>query len=927
MPEYERLRPRDGHERAFRALLLLYPRAFRDDFGDAMVEFFRDRLADERAAHGTLGTLAIWGRALTDTLHHAPLARLDALRRTLARAFAPPPRAARAARREDWMFSSIWQDARIAARGMRRTPALSLMIIVTLALGLGANTAIFSMVYAVQLRPLPFPESDRLVQVGMQEPATNMSEGEFVDIRRDTKTMSAVATYTNTAVSLTGNDVDPERTVATQVSEGFFDVLGVRPAFGRLFSADEERFGGVPVAVLSHAMWQRRFAASPDIVGRTIEINGEPVTIAGIMPPSFRFPPAGGGRTAGIDGGPALWMPLRLRYDSLWARNNHYLSVIGRGGAGRDLDAINAELTTMARSWRALYPDIYAPSQPLSVSAHLLRDSLLGDTRPFLLSLLGAVAFVLLIACVNVANLLLVRADARRKELAIRSALGASRARLARQALTESLIFAANGGALGLLVAWGGVRVLVSIAPPDLPRLHDVQIDGSVLLFTSLVTLATGFVFGIVPATSGAGDDTNETLKEGGKTGTTAARGAGRARRRLVAAEIALAMVTLSGAGLLTRSLVNLQRTALGFDPRGVLTMTVTPPDPSPPLPYAESSARTVQFYDAVLARARELPGVERVAATERLPVDGYSSWSILVDGRTVATVGEAPVATPEIVTPDYFATLGIAPVAGRLLAASDVADAAPVVVINQAMAKSLWGGRDPIGSTLRVFRDGWPWVTVVGVVRDVRARGPAGDVYPTMYFPYAQSGRTAYYTPRSMTLMIRTTGDPSASAGAVRQVVHALDPMAPVSRVATLGALVAQTVGARRFSTALMVAFAALALLLAGIGIYGVVAASVAQRSYEIGVRMALGARGKDVGRMILREGMRTGMVGAAIGLVGALASASLLRSMFYEVAAWDPATMVGAVFVLLVVVALASAIPARRAVGVDPNKTLRAD
>jgi len=478
-----------------------------------------------------------------------------------------------------------------------------------------------------------------------------------------------------------------------------------------------------------------------------------------------------------------------------------------------------------------------------------------------------------------------------------------------------------------VLVALAAVRLLVSIAPSDLPRLNDIHVDGSALFFTALVTLLTGFLFGVVPAISGSGDETNETLKEGGKTGTTAARGAGRARRRLVAAEIALAMVTLSGAGLLTRSLINLQRTPLGFDPDGVLTMTLTPPEPSPPLPYLEASVRTVQFYDDVMARVSELPGVQRVAATERLPVDGYSTWSILVDGKTVATVGDAPAVTPEIVTPGYFATLGISPVKGRLLAPADIAGAAPVVVINETMAKKLWGAREPIGSTLKVFMDGWPWVTIVGVVRDVRARGPAGDVPPTMYFPYAQAGKTAYYTPRSMSLLVRTERDPSAITGAVRQIVHSLDPATPISRISTLDAQVANTVGARRFSTALLVGFALLALLLAGIGIYGVVAASVAQRSYEIGVRMALGARGGDVGRMILREGMRTGFIGAAIGVAGALASASLLRSMFYEVAAWDPATMAGAVLALLAVVALASAIPARRAIGVDPNKTLRSN
>ena len=928
MPEYQRLRPRDGHERAFRALLLLYPRAFRDDFGDAMVEFFRDRLSDERAVHGALGTLAIWGRAITDTLHHAPLERLDAIRRAIAQTLAPPPRAARAARREDWMLSSLWQDVRIAMRGMRRTPALSLMIVVTLALGLGANAAIFSMVYAVQLRPLPFPDAERLVQVSLQEPYVNLSEGEFVDIRRESRTLSVVAAFAGASITLTGNDVDPERTASMQVSESFFKALEVQPMLGRTFSAEEDRVGGPPVAVLSHALWQRRLGGARDIVGRTIRINGALVTVVGVMPPSFRYPPVGSGRAAdGVAGGPALWVPLRLHYGSLWGRNNHYLSVIGRTASGRGIADVNAEMNVMTRRWKSQFPEIYSSAERVAANVRALRDALLGETRPFLLSLLGAVGFVLLIACVNVANLLLVRADARRKELAIRSALGASRARLARQALTESLIFALVGGVLGVLVAFVAVRVLVTLAPTDLPRLQDVGIDGSVLLFTSVVTIATGFTFGVAPVVAGAGDDTNETLKEGGKSSTTSARGAGRTRRRLVTAEIALAVVTLSGAGLMTRSLLNLQQTPLGFDPSGVLTLSLTPPTPAPSLGPAEAAARSVQFYDLLLSRVRAIPGVRSAAATERLPVDGFDGWSILVNGASATSIGEAPVATPDIVTPEYFATLGITLVKGRLLAPTDIASSPFVVVVNESMAKAHWGDRDPIGGSLRMFSEGRPWATVVGVVRDVRARGLTGEVPHMMYFPYAQSEYSAYWTPRSMSLVVRANGDPSLITAAVRRVVHELDATTPISRVTTLDALVAQTVGARRFSTALLVGFALLALLLAGIGIYGVVAASVTQRAYEIGVRMALGARGGDVRRMILREGMRTGAIGAAFGLVGALASASLLRSMFYQVAAWDPATMAGAVCALLAVVALASAIPARRAVGVDPNKTLRAD
>ena len=893
-----------------------------------MVEFFRDRLVAERGARGALGVVALWGNTINDTLTHAPLARIDAVRRAIARHLSPPPRAAQAARREDWMLSSIRQDIRIALRTMRRTRALSALIIATLALGLGANAAIFTVVNAVQLRPLPFPDPDRLVRVAMQAPYLQISEGEFVDMRRDTKALASVAAYAGSSVSITGRDVDPERIQIARVSERFFEVLGVRTARGRLFTTDEERPSGGPVAVLSHALWQRRYGGDRAIVGHTISINGQELTVVGIMPPDFRYPSVDGNRTAsGAAGGAALWVPLRLRYDSLWGRNNHYMQVIGRMAPGRDVAGVTAELNAMARGWRAQFRDIYAPTQPVTTSVVRLRDALLGDTRPFLLSLLGAVTFVLLIACVNVANLLLVRADARRKEQAIRSALGASRARLTRQAFAESLLFVVAGGLLGIALAEGGVRLLVALAPSDLPRLADVRIDGAVLLFTALVSLGTGLAFGLAPVLAGGDADTTETLKEGGRTSTAATRGAGRTRRRLVTAEIALAVVTLSGAGLMTRSLLNMQRMSLGFEPAGLMTMTVTPPTPPATTPIAAVTTSTLQFYDDVLTRVRRVPGVESVAASQRLPIDGYDGWSIAINGATPSGIGDAPVATPDIVSPDYFRTMRIGLVKGRLLEVTDVLGAPLVVVINEAMARAQWGTRDPVGGTLRMFSDGSPWATVVGVVRDVHAGGLTDDVPPMMYFPHAQSGTSAYYTPRPMSLVIRTAGDPRAITAAVRRVVRDLDPAAPISREGTLDDLLARSIGARRFSTALLLGFAMLALLLAGIGIYGVVAAAVAQRSYEIGVRMALGAKGGDVITMIMREGMRTAAVGSMAGLAGALASASLLRSMFYEVSAWDPISLGAAVSALFAVVAMASAIPAARATAVDPNRSLRAE
>jgi len=924
MPEYERTKPRDWNERAYRALLRLYPHRFREAYGDAMVEFFRDRLRDMRRTHGMAGVAATWGNALADALRQAPLARVDATRRAFMQLASPPPRAAITARRKDWMLHSIMQDLSLGLRSMLRSPWHSSLVILTLALGLGANTAIYSVVDHTLLRPLPFHDPDALLQIRMQDPYLSVSEPEFADLRRDARTLSGVVAYAGGTTTLASTGSEPERARVSRVSDGFFPVLGVPAALGRTFTADEERAGGPRVAVLSHATWQRRFGGDPGEVGRTVQTGDEPVTVVGVMPASFRFPPGGGAQ----DDGPALWLPLRLRYDSLWTRNNHYMTMIARMKPGVTRDGVVAEVAGITARWSKTFTETYAPDQPIRGAVLTLQESLLGSTRPYLLSLLGAVGFVLLIACVNVANLQLVRAEARRKDAAIRSALGASRLRLARQGITENLLYALIGGALGLAVAWWGVRALVLLAPADMPRMTNVGIDATVLLFSAGVALLTGLALGVAPAVADRERDTSETLKEGGKTSSSAARSAGRARRRLVTAEIALAVTMLSGAALMVRSLMRMQAIDVGFQPEGVATMSLLPSSAPAGTTDAEASARLVSVYRELLLRVRALPGVTAAAAASEVPMaDGVSSWSILLDGAPATTIANAPAATPAVVTPGYFEALGIELVRGRVIGETDGADAPPVVVINESMARRHWAGQDPVGHSLRMFSDAAPWVTIVGVVRDVKVLGFTQDPPPIMYFPHAQSGRTAYFTPRAMSLLVRTAGAPSAVLPSLRRVVRELEPMAPIARETTVDLLVDASVGARRFATTLIVTFAGLALLLAGIGIYGVISTSVAQRSYEIGVRMALGARRADVMSMIMREGLRTALIGAGLGLAGALSSTFLLRSIIYDVKAWDPLSLGAAVVSLLVVVLVACSIPAARATAVDPNRALRAE
>jgi len=908
-------------DRAYRVLLRLYPREFRQRFGSDMVDFFRDRRLAARRTSGTLGIARAWARAIADVIGIAAIERAGsvarALRAVLDSWHDEPSRITFDSRNED-MMATLAGDIRYALRGMMTKRAFSAVVLATLALGIGANVAIFSVVDGVLLRPLPYPDADRVVQVTHRSPYSTVSEPEFVDYRNGAKRFERLAAFTTTSGTLTG-DRDPERVTVTRVSDGFFSILKVPAAIGRTFVPEEDRRHGMPrrAAVLSHALWTRRYGGDTSLVGKEIRINDISVTVVGVMPERFDFPSSE----------TAMWTPLRLNYDTLWTRNNHYLQMIARLTPGATAEGATAELNTLAKQFVRDYPAVYGQNEPLVATVTPLPDQLLGKTRPYLLALLGAVGFVLLIACVNVANLLLARGEARRKELAIRTALGASRGRLARQVLTESALYAIAGGALGVALAWWGQQLLRAAAPASIPRLEEVSINGGVLVFALVVTTLTGVLFGLIPALRGSRGDAIRSLREGGKTSSQF--GIGRARGVLVVSEVALAVVLLTGAGLMVRSLWKLQSMELGINPENVLTMSVSYPEPRVALDDPAGPQRVIaQFYQDLTTRVGALPGVRSVGAVGALPIaDCCSMWSILVDGSPMVPVSQSPSAMPQQVTPGYFRTMGIAVLRGREFTEGDRDDAPLVAIVNETAAKKLWPGKSPIGGTIKMLNDTSPWATVVGVVKDVRSQGYQQDVESTMYFPHAQAGKSAYYTPAAMNLVIKTDGDPTALAAPVRNIVRQLSAVTPVSRVQTMEQVVAASVASRRFSTQLLAGFASLALLLAGLGIYGVIAYDVSQRTHEIGLRMALGARGGQVAGMMLSRGVRLVAIGLAIGVAGSLAVTGVLQSLLVDVSRLDPLTLGGVVVVLGLVAAGAAYVPARRASSVDPMVALRRD
>ncbi|HEX4962626.1 MAG TPA: ABC transporter permease [Thermoanaerobaculia bacterium] len=805
-----------------------------------------------------------------------------------------------------WL-ETVGLDLRHAARGLRRSPGFTLAALLTLSLGIGANTAIFSVVNAVLLRPLPFSDPGRLMRVfgtTPQNPHAWTSPLNFTDLAAQQRSFAGIAALSEARATLAGVD-EAEQVEGWSVSANFFTLLGIRPALGRSFTSGEDRPGGECVLVLSHALWQRRFGGQAGAIGRTVALNDARCTVVGVAPAAFDFPI-----------GTAFWKPLQLD-PGAESRGSNRLTLIARLGPGVTGASAQADLDRIARDLARAYPD---PNAGRGFAAVPLREQLVGDVRPALLVLAGAVGLVLLIACGNVANLLLARSAARRGEVAIRAAVGAARARIVRQLLTESLLLALLAGAAGLLLGVWGAHLLAVWGPQGIPRLHEVSLDGRVLSFTLLATLATVALFGLAPAVQGARPELSHVLKEANR-GTRGARSHVQLRGLVIVAELALTVTLMVGSGLLMKSFLLLVQVRPGFEPARLLTMDVSLP------PWRYDRARSAELYASVLERVRHLPGVLSAAAGMSQPVLGANHW-----GATLAPEGApTPAAAADLnvainpVTPDYFRTLGIPLLAGRPFTDGDVPGAPGVAVVSRKVARLFFPGTDPIGKKIRLDIDLGPDVpqtrVIAGVVGDVRQEGLALEEAPVVYLPHRQVPYP------KMSLLVRTAGDPLALGGAVRAAVRDFDHGIPVGTVTTMEEILSGSVGRPRFYTALTALFAALALFLAAVGVYGVLAWSVSQRLHEIGVRMALGARRWSVEALILRQALAPALLGLALGLGAAFALSRTLATLLYGVGPADPVVYALVSCLLLAVVLLASHLPARQATQVDLTRSLRCE
>ena len=805
-------------------------------------------------------------------------------------------------------METLLQDLRYAIRMLMKKPGFAAVAVITLALGIGANTAIFSVVNAVLLRSLPYPEADRLVVVTHHYPALKLqapvSPTGFADYRSQSDLFENVSVSSGWSVNLTGEG-EPERIRGRLVSASFFPTLKVEAALGRLFTAEEDQPGQNRVVVITHGFWQQRFGADPQVAGKTLNLNGNAYTVIGVLPAGFEF----GDEVV-------VYAPLALSPDQLAnQRGNEFLFLVARLKPGVTIAATQAQMDTIAGRIKEQRLGGYPADWGLTVRS--LTDLAVGDIRPALLVLLGAVGFVLLIACANVANLMLARSTARQKEIAIRTALGASRFRVIRQLLTESTILSLVGGTLGLALAVWGVDLLVRIDQNNIPRSKEIAVDLYVLGFSLLVSLLTGILFGFVPAIQASKITLNETLKEGGRGST----GSGRQRAfrsLLVVSEIALALVLLVGAGLLIKSFARLLDVSPGFRTDNLLTMQISLPASK----YGEAH-QVAGFYKEAIERIRAVPGVETASAISDLPLSGsVSSGSFRIQGRPPLTPGElAPHSDRRAITPDYFNTLGIPMLKGRTFSDSDVADRQPVAIIDETMAKKYWPDEDPLGKHLSFqSNNGQPvWREIVGLVGPVKHIGLDGVVRGQLYIPHAQNSRSSLF------IAVRTANDPATMMASVKSALQSVDKDLPVYNIKTMDEYLSNSVAQKRFSMMLLGLFAVIALALAVIGLYGVMSYSVAQRTHEIGIRMALGAQKKDVLKLVVKQGMVLAGIGVAIGLGGAIALTRYMESLLFNVTATDPLTFAVIAIILAVVALLASYIPARRATKVDPMVALR--
>jgi putative ABC transport system permease protein len=810
-------------------------------------------------------------------------------------------------------METIFKDLRYGIRSLLKHPGFTAIAVVTLALGIGANTAMFSVINAVLLRPLPYRDPARLVTIWEESPERDLYQmpvslanlRDWVDQNHSFEQISA---YTFANLNLTGTG-EPARLLTIRSSANLFSLVGATPQLGRPFLPEEDKEGANRVVILGHALWKSRFGSDPAIVGKPLTLDNESYTVVGVMPSNFQFPVGFGYMGQVLNDPVDLYVPIAANGDEL-RRGSYSFFAIGRLKPGVMFEQARAEMTTIEKRLEKQYPD---GNTGVGISLVPTHEQTVKAIRPALLVLLGAVAFMLLIACANIANLLLARAASRQKEIAIRTALGASRLRIVRLLLTESLMLSLAGGGLGFLLALWGSDALMALAPENIPRLNEIGVDARVFAFTLAVSLVTGIVFGLIPAVHAAKPNLNQDLKEGSKGSMSSGAGK-RTRSVLVAVEVALSLVLLVGAGLMIKSFIKLRQTNPGFNPDNVLAVNFTLSD----FKYPEDRQQAAFFQEA-LERIQSLTGVQSAAATTALPLTVSMSGSdFRIEGRPEPEAGKEMIIYKSSVSPGYFRTLGIPLMKGRDFSERDKSDAPHTAIINNDLARIYFPNEDPINKRI-TFDDGGSWISIVGVSGDVKQLGLDSGARPEVYFPYFQAPAP------TMSIVVRSASEPSGLINAVKSQIQAIDKDLPLDDAETMQKMLANSNSGRRFNMLLLIIFALVALVLAVVGIYGVMSYTVTQRTHEIGIRVAIGAQSRDVFRMVIGQGMILAMIGIAFGLVGAFALTRLMKTMLFGVEATDPATFVSIALLLTGVALVACYIPSRRATKVDPLVALR--
>ena len=810
-------------------------------------------------------------------------------------------------------METLLKDLRYATRGLLKHPGFTAIAVITLALGIGANTAMFSVINAVLLRPLPYHEPQHLVTIWEQSPERNLYEMpvSYANLRDwvdQNHTFDQISAYTFTNFNLIGVG-EPNRLGAVRVSSNLFSLIGVPPELGRTFLPEEDMEGANHVVILSHALWKNRFGSDRAILGRSLTLNNQSYTVVGVMSSGFQFPVGFGYMGTVLNDPTDLYVPIAATSDEL-RRGSYSFFALGRLKPGVTIDQARAEMTTIESRLEQQYPD---GNTGIGVSLVATQEQTVKEVRPALLVLLGAVAFLLIITCANIANLLLTRAASRQKEMAIRSALGASRLGVVRLLLTESLLLSLLGGLVGLLLAVWVTKALIALAPDNIPRLNEVGVDVSVFGFALAVSIVTGIIFGLAPALHATKLDLNEALKDSLRGSMESALGKS-TRKVLVVAEVALSLMLLIGAGLLIKSFLRLQQMDLGFNPENVLAVQLELPDTT----YPEERQQTAFFQEA-LARLGSVPGVKSVGATTGLPLTlNLSGSDFRIEGHPDPPAGQEMIIEKRSVSPGYFGTLGIPLLKGRDFSDRDKSDAPAAAIINAELARVYFPNEDPINKRIS-FDDRQSYISIVGIVGDVKQRGLDSNAKPEVYFPYLQAASP------SMNIVVRTTSSPLGAVASVKSQIQTIDKNLPIDDAETMQQLLSESTSGRRFNTLLLSLFAMLAVMLAMVGIYGVMSYSVTQRTHEIGIRIAVGAQTSDVFRIVIGQGMLLALIGVGLGLVGAFALTRLMTTMLFGVEPTDSLTFISLAALLIGVGLVACYVPGRRATRIDPLVALR--